>query len=143
MSSDETASPEDSWLRAQREELKAYLAGEGVAHAGIDPDPAWYEPEVIAIWSIRSGTVPGTRGWWAINGDVPTDYIPADEAPDARTAVSCIAARWQAAADQMAQGIEPDQFVIGSPEDWPELAPMLRSRADTLAEWVADPELWA
>ena len=134
---------DEIWIRAQREELQAYLAGEGVVHGGIDPDPEWYEPEVIAIWSVRSATAPERRGWWAVTGDVPTDYLGAGEAADARAALTRISARWREAAEHMAEGRAPEAFSIGAPEDWPELAPMLKSRADTLAEWAADPELWA
>lgn len=134
---------DEHWLRVQREELQAYLGGEGVVHGGIAPEPDWYEPDVLAIWSVQSGATPERRGWWAVTGDVPTDFLSASDAADARTALAQIAARWQAAAVRMAEGCEPDGFSIGTPEDWPVLAPMLKSRADTLAEWAADPELWA
>ena len=139
---DDDPGADAEWLRAQHAEVESYLAAEQVPHAGIGPDPAWYVPGVLAIWPVRSGAAPGTLGWWAISGDVPTDYVTASPGMDARAALAVIAARWQAAAARMARGLGPEGWTLGTPADWPTLGPQLGSRAATLARWAADAELW-
>lgn len=140
---DDDPSADAAWLAAQRTEVEAYLAAEGLDHGGVAVEPDWYEPEVLAVWRVRSGTAPNRLGWWAVSGDVPTDYVTATSDMDARSAVAAVAVRWQAAAARMAQGLPPEGMALGAREEWPTLAPMLRSRADTLAAWAADAELWA
>jgi hypothetical protein len=143
MNSDDVHESDAAWLREQRAQVEAYLAVEGVAHGGIASEPDWYEPEILAIWPVESGAAPGELGWWVVSGDVPTDYLTAAPGMDARGALASVAARWQVAASRMAQGLAPEGLRIGPPEEWRALAPMLRSRAATLAEWAADDELWS
>lgn len=143
MSSETEPDADVAWMQRQRAAVEAYLAAEGVAHGGVAAEPDWYEPDVVAIWPVQSAATPGALGWWAVSGDVPTDYVTADPQMDARAALAAIAARWQAAATRMAAGLEPEGLVIGVPDEWPVLAPMLKSRADTLAAWAADAELWS
>ena len=143
MNSDDDHESDAAWLREQRAQVEAYLTSEGIAHGGVASEPDWYEPEVLAIWPVESGAAPGTLGWWAVSGDVPTDYVTAAPGMDARGALASVAARWHAAASRMAKGLAPEGLTIGPPEEWPTLAPVLQSRAETLAGWAADDELWS
>jgi hypothetical protein len=97
----------------------------------------------LAIWSVGSRKRPGAVGWWAINGDVPTDYMSSSEIRDARMAMRVFSRRWSKAAKQMAAGEESDEFQIGTVDSWPDLAPLLASRAKLLGEWAAADEMWS
>ena len=142
MTRDDEPDSDATWLSEQRAEVESYLAAERVAHAGVASEPDWYVPGVLAIWPVRSGVAPEAFGWWVVSGDVPTDYVTAAPGMDAQGALAVIAARWQAAAARMAQGLSPEGWSLGTPADWPTLGPMLGSRADTLARWAAKAELW-
>lgn len=145
MSSDEFDDPEreTAWIREQRELVLEYLAREQVTHLGVQERPEWFLAPYIAIWSVASKKRPGAVGWWAISGDVPTDYISSSEIRDARMAMRVFSRRWSKAAKQMAAGEESDEFQIGTVDSWPELAPLLASRAKLLGEWAAADDMWA
>jgi Domain of unknown function (DUF4826) len=134
---------EKSWLHREHARVAAYLDGEGVAHAGVASEPAWYVHEVIAVWAVASIASPGRVGWWAFSGDIPTDYIGSAGIGDARDALAAIAARWRADADRMRAGHEPDGVTFGRRAEWTALAPMLAARATHLAEWARDDALWS
>lgn len=101
--------------------------------------------------TVRSATVPpgtSTRPWrsgpsraCAISGDLPTD-VSAKDARDPRGAVAAISARWLEVAACMERGEPHPQGRIGRPEDWPELAPLLRTRAELLTEWATGPAMF-
>ena len=133
---------EAQWFLERREAVLAYLAGEGISHGGIDGDPAWHVAPYVSVWSVGSLAHPGSVGWWAISGDLPHDYVSADNAKSPREAVEAIASLWQEAARYMSRGERHPTFVIGSGERDEELAPLLASRAELLLEWVADPDAW-
>ena len=80
---------------------------------------------------------PGWVGWWAISGDLPTDYCSCEEPRHPRTAARTFAATWRAAADD----VRPDG-TLGETELPASLAEMLRSRADILDDWAKDDENW-
>jgi hypothetical protein len=130
------------WIREQRANVLEYLAGEGVA-ASVPPEPSWQEAPYVAIWAAMSSTAPGRVGWWVICGDVPTDYVSSSEIPDPRSAVRVFGRRWLKASKRMARGETSDDFSLGTPSEWPQLAPMLASRATLLADWANDDELWS
>ena len=131
------------WLDSEHARVAAYLEAEGVAHAGVAAEPDWYVHEVVAVWAVASSASPGHVGWWAVSGDIPTDYIGSTGIGDARQALAAIAARWDADAERMRAGMQPEGVSFGSSTEWPELAPMLAARAAHLAEWARDDELWS
>ena len=120
-----------------------YLAREQVSHLGVPQKPEWFLAPYVAIWSVASKKRRGAVGWWAINGDVPTDYMSSSEIRDARMAMRVFGLRWSKAAKQMAAGQQPDEFQIGTVDSWPELAPLLASRAKLLGEWADADEMWS
>ena len=131
------------WLKEQRANVLEYLASAGVSRADVPHKPAWFEAPVIAIWAVGSNATPGAVGWWAISGDVPTDYVSSSEIRDERAALRVFSLRWSRAAKRMAAGEAPEGMTIGAPSEWKALAPMLASRAKLLSEWAADDELWS
>jgi hypothetical protein len=66
---------EAAWVAAERQRVIEYLADQGVEHAGVSAAPRWFVSPYLAIWAARSRAKPDFVGWWAISGDVPTDYM--------------------------------------------------------------------
>jgi hypothetical protein len=123
--------------------LLEYLAREHVNHLGVPDEPEWFLAPYVAIWSVASKKRTNAVGWWAINGDVPTDYMSSSEIRDARMAMRVFSRRWSKAARQMAAGEEPDEFQIGTVDNWPDLGALLASRAKLLGEWAAADNMWS
>jgi len=132
----------ERWCNERREDVSAYLHQQRVAHGRVGEWPAWHLAPYASVWAIESKSDPGWVGWWVISGDLPTDYVSAQAIKHPREAIRAIAERWSSAAEYMARGQTSPGFSIGSPSDWPALAPQLSSRAKLLQEWAADPELW-
>jgi Domain of unknown function (DUF4826) len=133
---------EAHWCAERREEIAAHLQREGLTHGEIGAGPAWHVAPYVSVWAIESLVAPGAVGWWAIAGDLPSDYVSAERARNPREAVQAIALLWQEAAEYMSRGQAHPTFRIGSGQRDQELAPLLASRAELLLEWVGDAELW-
>ena len=133
---------EERWCSDRQAEVAAYLLHERVVHGRIGEWPAWHIAPYVSIWAIESKANPGWVGWWAICGDLPTDYVSAGSIKHPRDAIRAISVRWRSAAESMARGQPVADFSVGSPSDWPALAPLLSSRATLLQEWADDPEVW-
>lgn len=136
---------EKAWCEQQRSVVAEYLARQGVEHGQLGEWPAWHVAPYVAVWAVESRRRPGAIGWWAISGDLPTDYISsADvESPQhPRKAVRAIACRWLVVATAWQAGGEVDGIRISGPVPRAELAPLLESRAKLLLEWVDDPTIW-
>ena len=95
-----------------------------------------------SIWVVESIASPGSVGWWVISGDLPTDYTSGLGISDPRSAVAAFAKLWESAAAKMERGEHLDDFTVGSAENALELAPLLKSRAGLLSEWVHDDLCW-
>lgn len=133
---------EAQWFAERRAEVSKYLKHEGVTHGQIGSEPAWHLAPYVSIWAVESLKSPGWVGWWAISGDLPNDYVSAEDIKTPREAMHAIASLWQEAAEYMSRGEPHPTFRIGSGENDKELAPMLTSRAETLLGWASDPEVW-
>jgi hypothetical protein len=143
---EKTATDEDElWCNAQRNVVANYLRSQGVEHGRIGDWPAWHVTGCAAIWAIESKARPEWIGWWAISGDLPTDYCSAAdiEPPQhPRKAIREIAGRWQSLVSAWQDGLELTDFTIAGPHPKEELAPLLKARAELLLEWAADDALW-
>ena len=134
---------EARWCAERRAEVEDYLNREGVERGEIGEWPAWHVAPYVSIWAIESRKQPGWVGWWVIAGDLPTDYISADTVErHPRAALRAIAERWLEHAELMARGEADPALRIGPPEEWPSLAPLLKSRATLLLEWANDDSVW-
>ncbi|MEM6853807.1 MAG: DUF4826 family protein [Planctomycetota bacterium] len=121
-----------AWFAKQHKVVVAYLRSQGCDHAGVSLEPRWFLSPYLAIWAVRSKANPDAVGWWAISGDVPTDYMTA--ACDIRNNADVLAAfgtRWSKSAESMSRG---EYFGIGKSQDARELAPLLQTRAEMLHE---------
>jgi Domain of unknown function (DUF4826) len=82
---------EEQWCAERRAEVTAYLQRERVDHGRVGEWPAWHVAPYVSIWAIESKQRPGWVGWWAICGDLPTDYVSAETIKEPRDAVRSIA----------------------------------------------------
>jgi hypothetical protein len=144
MNSDDYADPkvEARWLTEQRESVERYLQREEVRHRGVASQPEWFVAPYVSVWRIESKKKPGAIGWWAVSGDLPTDYLTGRDAVDARSALGAFAARWREAAACMLRGEEPADVTIGDREGRRELGDLLRRRAKIFQEWADDDAMW-
>jgi hypothetical protein len=133
----------ERWCSERQAEVATYMQRERVAHGRIGEWPAWHVAPYVSVWAIESKSNPGWVGWWAISGDLPTDYVSAGSIKHPRDAVRALSARWRNAAESMALGKPLADLTVGSPSDWPTLAPLLSSRATLLQQWADDPEVWS
>lgn len=142
MDSDEkptiTDPTEAAWAAAQRSRVIEYLASEHCEHAGVSLEPRWFLSPYLAIWAVRSPKAPGRIGWWAISGDVPTDYLTCTSEQDNADVLLSFARAWKSAAAHMAKGTWAPNHPIGPAGHQKELAPMLLSRAGALEEFAND-----
>ena len=142
MESEETSTfddPQDAaWIKAQCEIVTHYLAKEGVKHNGVATEPEWFIAPHVAVWAIRSVKDPDYVGWWAISGDLPTDYMTYRREESVGEILIAFATRWREAAKLMAMGKQPEGFSIGGPEHAKELAPLLTARAKLLYECATE-----
>jgi len=122
--------------------VRAYLKDERVEHGRIGTWPAWHVEPYLSLWAIESAARPGWVGWWTICGDLPTDYLSARRARHPRTALRAFAKRWLAVARCMERGRAHPRIRIGERSAWPQLAPLLRARAQLLTKFAGAKGIW-
>lgn len=140
MDSDEEttiAGPDDAaWVATQRQWVIDYLGREHVDHGGVSLEPRWFLSPYVAIWAIRSKRNPDYVGWWAISGDLPTDYMTCTNEQDEADVLLAFSREWKAAAAEMFKGRHPPGTQIGPPGKEKELAPLLLKRAELLEKFA-------
>lgn len=136
---DFTEAEEEAWCDEQREVLAAYFVRKGLRTGEIGEWPAWHVAPIIAVWSIESLKAPGAVGWWAVTGDIPTDYCSSDGGCDnPRRALRRISESWLAAIADT----RPGAATLGETGLPAEFADLLRVRAEQLLEWVSEDDGW-
>ncbi|MBS1721269.1 MAG: DUF4826 family protein [Armatimonadetes bacterium] len=133
---------EEAWCLAERQRVIDYLATQPIEYNEVGEWPAWFVPPIVAIWAIESAVEPNAIGYWAISGDLPTDFISGYRVVHPREAMAAFADQWDDVADHMERKVPHPEFVLGRESNWHELAPLLRARAKIFREWVADDDLW-
>lgn len=133
---------EEKWCDDRRAEVVAYLRNENVEHGRIAEWPAWHVAPYVSIWAVESAHRPESIGWWVICGDVPSHYVSAKDVETPRKAMHVFAEKWLEVAAYMERGEHHPTTRIGPPQSWPELAPLLKSRAQLLSRWVEDDTIW-
>jgi hypothetical protein len=134
---------ERRWCETMREQVEQYLRGEGVSHGQIGDWPAWRAAPYVSIWAIESRAKPGWVGWWVICGDLPTDYVSADDIKHPRKAMEAVANRWSQYCSAVRAGRPPDDFKVDGVVESPErMLRLLEARAQMLLEWAADDSVW-
>src|ERR1043165_1466713 len=89
-------SQESAWAVAQRERVVEYLESQRCDHAGVSREPRWFLSPFVAIWAIRSKAHPDRIGWWAISGDLPTDYVTCTNERDDADVLLSFSRQWKA-----------------------------------------------
>ena len=133
---------DEKWCAERREEVREYLARQPQKFGEVGEWPEWYVAPYVSIWAVGSIARPGDVGWWVICGDLPTDYALAKDLFTPREAVAAFAKRWHTLSGLMRKGERHPDMTIGTPLDAAELAPLLKARAKTLADWARDDSLW-
>jgi hypothetical protein len=134
---------EDAWCAKQRAAVARYLNQQSVNHRRIGERPAWHVCPYVSIWEIESSQSPGDVGWWAIAGDLPTDYCSAAVIKRPREAMREFARRWFELVPFVRSGKPHSEIRMGAPGPNPELAALLDARAGVLLGWAEDDEIWA
>lgn len=132
--SDDTLTIDDPaaamWVSGQRRVVEDYLKTQGCEHGGVSLEPRWYASPHVAVWAVRSRSNPDFVGWWAISGDLPTDYMTASpEIGSVPSILAAFAARWSTISEAMSKGEESG---IGRQSDAASLAPLLSARVQLL-----------
>lgn len=127
---------EAAWVAAQRDVVISYLKSQRVEHAGVSLEPRWFLSPYVAIWAVRSKAAPDRVGWWAISGDLPTDYATCTHERDDADVLMTFSRRWAAAAAKMAVGENLPGWRVGPPGSEREFAPLLLSRAEVLEDFA-------
>ena len=133
---------EGLWCDVERARVIEYLSREGVVHGKVGDWPAWHVWPYVAVWAIESMENPGWVGWWAISGDLPTDYTSCGPERHPREGLRDIAVRWKDAAEKWGENNPVEGWGIGDLDDRPTLAPLLATRAAQLLSYAADDNLW-
>ena len=107
------------------------MFGEKVDHGGVGEWPAFHVDPYVALWAVQSKRTPGAVGWWAISGDLPTDYISSSDGRHPREALRAISRSWFEVSDFMLRGEQHPTIKIGPPDQWPILGDLLRRRASS------------
>ncbi len=132
---------ESQWLQEQRRHVAEYLAQESIRHGEIAEKPAWFVAPYVSIWTVY-GVSADAPGLWVICGDLPADFLSAEDARDARQAMRVFVSRWRHLSDCMIRDELHPTLRIGRPQGQRELGELLQKRADTLQEWADDDSIW-
>ncbi len=133
---------EAEWCAEGRKTVVTYLHRELPAFGEVGAWPAWHVAPYVSVWAVESVVRPGHVGWWVIHGDLPTDYVSSQGNPTPREAVATIAERWRRLAALMEAGQTHPDMSVGSHANARELAPLLKKRSATLADWARDDSNW-
>lgn len=133
---------EAQWLVEQRGNVQRYLVGQGVQHPDVDVDAAWFIAPYVSLWTVSSLAKPPAVGWWAISGDLPTDYLSGNDATGPRSALDAFSKRWREVATYMIRGEVHPTIKVGSRQNDPQLGDLLMRRAQIIDGWVQDAIMW-
>jgi hypothetical protein len=136
---------QENWCIEQQKIVANYLRSQNLQHGRISDRPAWYVAPVASIWEIESLARPNFIGWWAICGDMPTDYISAaDVSPPQhpRDVMRAFAKNWVALVQAWKQGREIENTQIADPNSKEKLGPLIEARASLLMGWADNDSLW-
>jgi len=133
---------EEGWCRECHLTVAAYLAKEGLNHGEVGSWPAWHVAPYVSIWAVESLLAPGYVGWWAICGDLPTDYLSAATIKHPREAMLAFADTWKEVATSMRKGAPHPHIRIGPSEPNSELISLLEKRSDLLRRFAEDASAW-
>ena len=130
MSNDDSA--EAGWLADERRKVMDFLRDEGCRHAGVADWPAFQLSPHLALWAVLSPLHAGRVGWWAISGDVPTDYMSSSDGEHPADALRYFSSQWKEVAGYLRRGEPHPTLDFGDPQNAPAIAEELEERAAAL-----------
>jgi hypothetical protein len=139
---DAMSKSENTWIASQRKIVEEYLQRQRVDHLGVGEYPAFHVHPYVAVWAVQSKKAPGCVGWWAISGDLPTDYVSRGKIAHPREALRAFARQWRELSWYMLRGEEHPSIKIATPDQWPDLGDLLRRRARILKSYADNGEIW-
>src|SRR5438132_14084795 len=99
METDESPTIDDAedaaWVGQQRQIVINYLTAQRCEHNGVSLEPRWFMSPYVAVWAVRSKANPDRIGWWAISGDLPTDYMTASGQRSTGDVLIAFANQWR------------------------------------------------
>ena len=120
------------WSRESYQKATAHMADKGVLIDTVSMDNSRYLAPLLAIWKIKSTD----KDWfWAISGDLPTDFMTEEGATDPRDAVRAFSLQWQMKAEVIRVNPDADQTQL-------DFSALLIGRANGLYEIYEQEELW-
>ena len=126
---------EEEWVESQRTDVSRYLLDQGIK-GEVGEWPAWHIAPYVSLWAVESVATPGAVGWWAMSGDLPTDYISSKGVNHPRKAMQVFADNWAEAVKQFRKGEQTPYNLTENEAD------LLERRAQILVKWVKDDEVW-
>lgn len=137
----DTEEQEARWLAAERQRVEEYLEAEGLEHGALPSEPELHMAPHLALWLVAGPRAEG-GSWWVVSGDVPTDHVSSQRAPDARQALRSLSKKWRTAASVMAARTDADNADHAGPEESRRVAEQLFDRARRLWDLAAQDDLW-
>lgn len=120
------------WVREQFQKANKHLAEKGVLFDSVVTEESRYLAPFVAIWKLKDRQ---GKYYWVISGDVPTDFILAENAKDARGALKHFSLHWQLTAENI-------QTTNGLAEQDKAFASVLVKAAENLYQMVEDDAIW-
>lgn len=127
-----TEEQSNEWMREQFQKANKHLAEHGVLYESVFVDECRYLAPFVAVWKIKASD---GKKFWAITGDVPSDFVGLDAAKTAREVMKHFSLQWQLKAEKLIQAGNTD-------ETGKKYAGLLINSAENLYRLSENKELW-
>jgi hypothetical protein len=125
-----TDDQQQHWVKEKYQTATKYLAEKGVVTDSVQLAESRYLVPLLAVWKL---TAIGGKKYWVLCGDLPSDHIAAEVAPNAQEALRHFSLKWQIQAENLLKADSKDQN---------DFAELLIGRADGLYKLYNDESLW-
>lgn len=124
-----------AWVREHFQKANRFLAEKGVIPEKVIMEESRFLAPFVAIWKLESKQ-PKKQTYWVMSGDLPSDFVEASVAPNAREALRHFSMMWQMKAENLKQsGVTSDPTQA-------QFAALLISRAESLYKLYNDEKMW-
>lgn len=120
------------WVKEQFQRANKHLAENGVLFQSVVASESRYLVPYAAVWKIKAQD---NSMYWVISGDLPADFTPEGNAPNAREAMKYFSMMWQMKAANLRAAVHDKAAQ--------EMAQLLETRAEGLYRIQSYDELWA
>ncbi|MEW9796675.1 DUF4826 family protein [Alteromonas sp. CYL-A6] len=127
-----TEEQKEAWIKEQFQRANKHLAENGVLFDTVVADASKYLIPYLSVWKIKSTE---NKQYWVISGDLPTDFMLASNAKDAREAIRHFSMSWQMKAESIRQTMPGDETQM-------RFAALLENKAMNLFNVHESEHLW-